>query len=504
MGTITLVVLGLTLAGMALGALFGFMRGRERALLRLVLVIISAVLALALRGTIVDLVMNINIEGATLQETLTSSFASGEASMPEGITNLIFVLMEIVIGFVAYFVLLFALRFLSWLLVFPFLKLIIRVFEKKRAEKIWNENVSENNSEVVESTPEVAEPEVENNVESIENEIASESENTEDNVENTSENLETDVKVEAEVEETPENIEPVVVKACESTVPVKKISVDRKGRKKALSKHRGWGALVGLVQGVLVAYFLFAPLTCLLTQVTTIANIKMGDKALFEIPEDIGITEYSESAIGKFYNATGYWYYDIMTTATDAKGNKVSLTDTLDSISVIMEVANVATSLEEDLMIFSKEDATPEEKISSLQSLSDKLISVGTSMEKIDDNTKDMIKDLVTEMGGEEASQEEIDDMIEMLTPEFFTQAGTAMKNYADYEQVKLDGTELSQEKANEMVDAAYASIKLAGDVKLDVNEGDKVKFKTAIDAKDITAEDKEKLYQVFDIQIEQ
>ena len=115
MGTITLVVLGLTLAGIAFGALFGFLRGRDRALLRLILIIISAVLALALRGTIIDAVTNININGVNLEETISDNFGSGDSSATQGIMNLIVVIFEIIIGFVSYFILLFALRFLTWL-----------------------------------------------------------------------------------------------------------------------------------------------------------------------------------------------------------------------------------------------------------------------------------------------------------------------------------------------------------------------------------------------------
>ena len=121
MGIITLAVLGLTLLGMAFGALFGFLRGRERALLRLVLVVISAFLALASRGVILDTLMNINIEGATLKETISAAFSSGDIQLPATMTNLIFAFIEIIVGFIAYFIMLFVLRFLTWLLVFPFL-----------------------------------------------------------------------------------------------------------------------------------------------------------------------------------------------------------------------------------------------------------------------------------------------------------------------------------------------------------------------------------------------
>lgn len=464
MGTIALVVLGLTLAGMLFGALFGLIRGRDRAILRLTLVILSVVLALALRGVVVDTVMNLNIDGATLQETLTESFASEDGSIPEGLQNLIFALIEILIGFVAYFILLFVLRFLTWFFLFPFLKLIIRKIEKKRALRILNENLAAKEAPAAEADEALAE------------------------------------NGEAVTENAPENAEPVEEAAPAKAEPIRKIS--RKERKKLVKKHRGLGALVGLVQGIVLAYFLFAPLTCLVSQVNDIANLKMNGEPLFEIPEEIGLAEYTESAPGKIYKSTGGWLYNMMTTTTDADGNEVSLEGTLDSIGVIMEVADVTVSLEDDLKILEDENAEPEEVIAALDSLGDKLISVGNSMDELDDSTMDMIKDLVTEMGGEDVSQEEMDEMLEMLTPEFFVQAGNGIKAFAEYEQVKLDGAELTQDKANEIVNKAYECITIIEAVEFDVNDGDKAEFKTAIDSiSNISNEDKDALYGVFGIE---
>lgn len=442
MGIVTLVVLGLTLVGMAFGALFGLIRGRDRALLRLGLIILSVILALALRGTVVDFVMNFEIDGATLQETMLESFTSEDASIPAGLQNLIFALLEILIGFVAYFILLFALRFLTWFFLFPFLKLIIRKIEKKRALKLWAANAAENVSN--ESNPEAA----------------------------------------------PEAEKPTVKK------------LTRKERKKLVKKHRGMGALVGLVQGIFLAYFLFAPLTCLATQFNQIANVKIDGELLLEIPEDVGLAEYTESIPGKIYKTTGGWLYNMMTTTTDADGNEVSLESTLDSVVVILDVADAATSLEDEIKILEDENAEPEEVISALNSLGDKLVSIGNSMEDLDENTMDMITDLVTEVAGEELSDEEMDELIEMLTPEFFVKAGGGIKAFAEYEQVKLDGTELTQEQANNIASNAYNCITFIEGMELDVNDEDKAKFESAIEAIDgISAEDKDALFNVFGIQ---
>ncbi|MBR1983199.1 MAG: hypothetical protein IKA12_00750, partial [Clostridia bacterium] len=415
--------------GMFFGGLFGLMRGRDRAILRLVLVVLSAVLAFALRGMIVDIILNINVDGATLQESLLSGFGSEEGSMPEGLVNLIFALLEIVIGFAAYFILLFVLRFLTWLLLFPFLKLIVRAVEKKRARKAY-----ENSAEV-----------------------------------------------DADF-----------------------YSLRRRERKKLIKKQRNRpvGALIGMAQGLLLAFFLFAPLTGLVTQVDKVTSIKIEGESLVELPAGLDFDEYSNSFIGKFYITTGGWMYEAMTTTTDDNGNEVSLDGTLDSVSTLMEVVDATSSLQTDLEILGDENATPNERIIALNNLGDKLISVGNSMSELDDNTMDMITDLITEMGGEDVPQDELDEMLEMLTPEFFLQAGNGIKALASYEQIKLDGTELTQAQATDIINKAYEGIEIVGGIELDIKEEHKPMFKSTIEAiEGITAEDKDTLFNAFGIE---
>ena len=61
MGYVTLGVLVLTGVALLFGTLFGLIRGSRRALLRLILVIISAVGAILLRGVLVNFVINLHI-----------------------------------------------------------------------------------------------------------------------------------------------------------------------------------------------------------------------------------------------------------------------------------------------------------------------------------------------------------------------------------------------------------------------------------------------------------
>ena len=122
-------------------------------------------------------------------------------------------------------------------------------------------------------------------------------------------------------------------------------------------------------------------------------------------------------------------------------------------------------------------------------------------MDQLDQNTMDMIKDLVVEMGGEEVSQEEIDEMLAMLTPEFFTQAGNGIKALASYEQIKLDGSELTLTQAKDIVNKAYNGIQIVNGIQLEVNAEHKPIFRTAIESiEGISAEDKDALFNAFGI----
>lgn len=440
MGIITLVVLGLTLVGMLFGVLFGLVRGRDRALLRLGLIILSVILALVLRGTVVDIVMNLKIEGATIQETLIKEFSSGDAAIPENLQDLIFTLIEILGGFVVYFVLLFALRFVTWLLLFPFLKLIIRHFENNRVRKVL-------------------------------------------------------------AEDAPESDE--------------RIKFTHKQRKQIVKKHRGMGALVGLVQGILVAYFLFAPLTGLVSQVAKFTTLKVDGKVLLEIPEEIDLVEYTESVPGKIYGTTGHWLYSMMTSTTDDNGKEVSVEKLLDSAIVIVQIADTAMSVEDEIRVLENENATPEEIIGAVTSLGDKIIAIGNSMDEIDEGTIDMITDLIVDAAGEEAPIEEIEKFTEILTPEILVQTGNGIKSLATYEQIKIDGTDVSAEQATQIVKGVNDCLsvmdvigEVAGedisveDLELDVDDKDKETFKTAIEGlSDLSAEDKDTLFGIFGIE---
>ena len=132
MGYISLGILGFTGLSLLFGWLFGLMRGRNRAILRLFLILISVAVAIFTRKTVVDVVMNLNIGDGTVMEMMTEMLNSSGVQLPEAIQDIVFTLVEIIIGLVSFFIVFLALSIVTWLIVFPICKIFIRKGAKKR------------------------------------------------------------------------------------------------------------------------------------------------------------------------------------------------------------------------------------------------------------------------------------------------------------------------------------------------------------------------------------
>jgi len=125
MGPITLGVIAVTAVMVLLGFLLGLLRGTNRAILRFILVIGSVVAAVLLRETLADFIMNMEISGSSLKDTILEAFNEGGEPLPEAIQNLVVSLVEILIGVAAFIVILLALIIVSWIVIFPICKIFI-------------------------------------------------------------------------------------------------------------------------------------------------------------------------------------------------------------------------------------------------------------------------------------------------------------------------------------------------------------------------------------------
>ncbi len=210
-------------------------------------------------------------------------------------------------------------------------------------------------------------------------------------------------------------------------------------KKPRYKKRRGYGALVGLGQGIIVAFALIAPLTGMMKQVDKIATVEMDGKPLFELPEDAGIGEYVNSAPGKVYGTLGGWFFDTVTTVKDADGNKVNIGAAVDAVDAVMGVVGSIEDMTTNLEILGSESATDEERMDALDGLGDSLIASGNALDKLDKDSKKIledligsVKDMIAQEGG---SDPEMEAILEDLSLENLdlAAAGEAIKGISSF-----------------------------------------------------------------------
>ena len=416
MGYISLGILAFTGISLLFGWLFGLMRGRNRAILRLCLIVLSVIVAIVARKAVVGAVMNLNLGDGTVMEMITEALNSGETQLPQAIQDIVFALVEIIIGLVSFFVILLALSFVTWLIVFP----ICKIFVKKGAKK------------------------------------------------------------------------------------------------RVLA-----GGLVGLIQGLVISFVVCAPLTGIIIQVDKVSGVQMQGKPLFEIPAEVGTDEYIASAPGKIYDATGSWFFDIVTSTKDASGKKVSIDDTCDVVVAVAGIADSVTQLTSKVDSMTSETATPQEKVDTMKSVGDSLVEIGNSLENLSGDAQAIVNDLVSSVKemitGD--SEEPLPPEIEELLTDFkvedlkLASAGHAINGIANYIEKTSDEFEttepVTQEDVNNIVnglaDNTFIVDLIAGEGEsapqiIEVSEENKALFENAVNNTTIDEEQKNTLRELFGI----
>lgn len=355
MGYVTMAITGITLLALVFGFLFGLMRGLNRSLLRLVLVIASAVVAVLAREFVVDIIMGIDTGDGTIEQMIVAMLSEGESALPESLQSLVLALVQIVIGLLVFYVIFLVLQFLTWIIVFPILKIFVP-----------------------------------------------------------------------------------------------------KGRRRSLL-----GGLIGIAQGVIIAFLICAPATGIVTQVDKISKIEMQGEQLLPMPEEIGVEEYIASPTYQIYNTAGAWFFDTVTSITTADGNKVSIDDTVDVAVAVSGIADTITELQTSIEEISREDATDQERIDAMRDVGDGLIEIGNSIDELSGDAKQMINDVISsvkDMVDEEELTPEVEDFIENFDIDDFNIAsvGRALNGMASYVENTSDDFdndgEVTQQEVNDIV----------------------------------------------------
>ena len=414
---INIIMIVLTVIALVGGVVFGLIRGRNRSLLRLGLIVVCIIGAFFLRGVLVDVIMGIETPSGTVEEMISSIFEQGETEMLGTVKILVFAIIEMNIVIISYYIMFSTLRFLTEIILFPILKHFVKVGK---------------------------------------------------------------------------------------------------------TKGRLLGAVFGLVQGILIAIAVLAPMNGVFLTVNSIAQFQMNEEKPVVMINDIGLDEYVNSPLSKFYTAVGGWYFDAMTNIKLENGSNLNMGDTSDMVTTATGIAGSVEELGQSMDILANEDAKPEDKIGAIKNAGDKLIEIGEKIDSLSDGATTVINGLMEDIKelidvGEEGSviNEFLGEVkIEDLN---FKAVGQGLNGLASYiEKTALDSEdvlEVTQEDVDNIVNGFAGSPAIldlipeltGGETPqlLEVSEDEKEMFKQAIDnldAETITEEQKQILKDLFGI----
>lgn len=411
MSYVTIGVLALTAIAIIFGMFWGMGRGVNRSILRLILIIACVVGAVFLRPILVEVIMGIDIGEGTIADMIAEGFTQGGQTMPESMTNLVDALVQILLELASYFIIFFALRFISWTLIFP----ICKIFVRKEAKK-----------------------------------------------------------------------------------------------------KKGLGALVGLVQGLVIAFAVVVPLNGLAVDLEKISKIETEGKPLIEIPAEVGLSDHVASSTNNIYDTIGGWYYDMLTTTKNKEGKDVTLSGACSAMGAMTEIGTVfgEEGLTKGMKTLSDPDATAEQKVNTLTQVSQKIRESANSLNGLDENGREIfndvladLKEFVGEQGGENSA------MFENLSIETLSLGDVAdcLEGLATYiEKTRVNISSVTQEDVDKIVDnfveSEFLINMLIGDgmgtvgVIYQVENTDGDKFISAIDGTELTLAQKIALKNAFGV----
>ena len=126
MDKLSLIFLGLTAFIVIVSVITGMVRGTARSIVRLILVAASGLVAYLFFRKAAELVLGIKIQGMPLDEFMFSKLPEEMAFAKENAMPLI----KIIIGVICYFLIFGAVQFLSWIIIFPIIKIFVKKSKK--------------------------------------------------------------------------------------------------------------------------------------------------------------------------------------------------------------------------------------------------------------------------------------------------------------------------------------------------------------------------------------
>lgn len=133
MGITSIVFIVILALCVVFDTLLGLIRGRNRSLLRLGLVALSAMLSFIIYKPITDAVINAEFGEFSINGLILETLANSDTPLPDSIYNFVFAFAEIILGVFVFVLVFLAIKFLTWIIAFPILKIFVHREEKKNA-----------------------------------------------------------------------------------------------------------------------------------------------------------------------------------------------------------------------------------------------------------------------------------------------------------------------------------------------------------------------------------
>lgn len=256
-----------------------------------------------------------------------------------------------------------------------------------------------------------------------------------------------------------------------------------------VKRHRITGAVIGLLQGAVIAFVICFPLSGLLVQFNKIASLEMNGEPILNMGAELDVESYSASPLGKFYISAGGGLFKLMT--TDSSGDTVVSLDSATSavaaaVNVSNEITNISNVLNENGGISG-----------NAQAIADSFKNIDAIKGDLDDESaallNDVLKDTAASLGGQDFNLPEDFDIKQVN----FTAAGDAIVEIEKYsstgsvENITEDSVNIiiNGLAENEIIVDALGSAAIAS-----VGEDDKVMFEQAIENSGASDEYKEKI----------
>jgi hypothetical protein len=275
------------------------------------------------------------------------------------------------------------------------------------------------------------------------------------------------------------------------------------------------GALVGLVQGALMAVAVIAPVSGILVQVNKLEQLEMQNQKVLTVPSELGLDEYVHSPVCAVYDVGGGWLFNALTTTTGAE-QTISVSDTCDVIVAVGELTGAVEDLSESMDLMTSATATPVERIDAMKTVGEKLQRMDDTIEGLGNNAKAIINEVLSEVADMLPNAGEMPDemgsILDDLTVEDLNlgavgEALVGLGNYIEKTDETFGNDEpVTDEEIQDIVNGIAETPLMLNVLRqnqgagalLDVGMENSDAFRFAIDNTDLSYEDKELLLGVF------